>query len=135
MLLDKTTIHFIAHHSSWCWFNIRMYYTTKMISFLAFVVIAKNRTTVDTVTLVMLFNWTVDMGWFMHLFGCMNWFMRLVVQAQRVFNLQDIPQELEKGTETPPANWPSKGAIEFNDVKLRYRPNTDIVLNGLNFKV
>jgi ABC-type multidrug transport system fused ATPase/permease subunit len=87
MLLDKTTIHFIAHHSSSLWFNLRMFYSTKIISLVALAVIAKNRTTVDTVTLVMLFNWTIDMGWFMQLFSCFNHFMRLVVKAQRVFNL------------------------------------------------
>lgn len=34
-----------------------------------------------------------------------------------------------------PANWPSKGELEFNDVVLKYRPNTETVLNGLTFKV
>lgn len=90
-MLDKTTTHFIAHHSCWCWFNLRMFYTTKIFSLLSICVIAKYRTTVDTITLTLLFNWTMDMGWFMHFFGCLNWFMRLVVRAQRVFNLQDIP--------------------------------------------
>ena len=91
-----------------------MYYTTKIISLLALAVIAKSRNTVDTVTLVLLFNWTIDLSWVMNFFGCINWFMRLVVKAQRVFNLQDVPQEKLKGTETPTANWPSKGEIEFN---------------------
>lgn len=33
------------------------------------------------------------------------------------------------------AAWPSKGALEFKDVTLRYRPNTDIVLDKVSFKV
>ena len=32
-----------------------------------------------------------------------------------------------------PADWPSTGKIEFIDVFLRYRKDTEIVLNGLNF--
>ena len=91
MLLDKTTIHFIAHHSCWCWFNLRMYYASKIISILSLIVIAKQRLVTDQVTLAILFGWTIDMGWLMHFFGCLNWFMRVAVQAQRVFNLQDIP--------------------------------------------
>ena len=91
LLLDKTTIHFIAHHSCWCWFNLRMFYMSKMITVLSLIVIAKQRLVTDQVTLAILFGWTIDMGWLMHFFGCLNWFMRLVVQAQRVFNLQDIP--------------------------------------------
>ena len=89
----------------------------------------------DTVSLVLLFNWTIDMNWIISFFSCINWFNQLLVKAQRVFNLQDIPQEIVKGTETPLANWPSKGEIEFNDVILKYRPNTEIVLKSLNFKV
>ena len=36
--------------------------------------IAKYRTSMDTITLLSLFNWTIDMGWMMHFFGCINWF-------------------------------------------------------------
>ena len=32
-------------------------------------------------------------------------------------------------------NWPEKGEIEFKNVSLRYRPDTDIVLNKLTFNV
>jgi hypothetical protein len=71
-----------------------MYYATKVLSFIAIFVIAKNRTTTDSVALVLLFNLTLDMGWLiMDMFSKINWFLRLSVQVQRVFNLQDIPQE------------------------------------------
>jgi len=32
-------------------------------------------------------------------------------------------------------NWPQEGAISFKDVHLRYRPGTDLVLNGLTFDI
>lgn len=32
-------------------------------------------------------------------------------------------------------DWPEKGALEFKNVSLRYRPTTEIVLNELTFKV
>ncbi|KAI3806838.1 hypothetical protein L1987_22753 [Smallanthus sonchifolius] len=31
----------------------------------------------------------------------------------------------------PPSSWPSKGKIQFEDLKLRYRPNTPVVLKGI----
>ena len=136
MLLNKTTTHFIAHHSCWCWFNLRMFYTTKLFQLMTMIVLAKARTTADTVSLVLLFNMSQDMGWFMHFFGCINWFMRNINEAQRVFNLQEAPQEKIKADKPVelPENWPAQGAIEFKDVDLRYRPNTDLVLKKVSFR-
>ena len=57
-LLDKTTLHFIAHHSCWCWFNVRMQCITKIISVVALIVIANNRLTTNSVTLTLLYGWT-----------------------------------------------------------------------------
>ena len=57
-----------------------MYYATKVISFIAIFVIAKNRSTVNSVPLVLLFNLTLDMGWhIMEMFAKINWFLRLSV--------------------------------------------------------
>ena len=33
------------------------------------------------------------------------------------------------------SKWPTKGSIEFKDVELRYRPNTDLVLKGLSLVI
>jgi ATP-binding cassette subfamily C (CFTR/MRP) protein 1 len=35
----------------------------------------------------------------------------------------------------PPAAWPSKGAIEFKNVVMSYRPELPPVLKGLNLSV
>ena len=31
--------------------------------------------------------------------------------------------------------WPSEGAVEFKDARLRYRPGLPLVLNGLNIRI
>ena len=134
-LLDKTTTHFIAHHSCWCWYNLRMFYTTYVFHIVALILIAKNRMTYDKVALVMLYRWTTDMHWLMHVMGCWQWFKRNVVEAQRVFNLQVVPQEKINGPDGTPENWPTKGEMVFKDVMLRYRPNCDRALNGISFRV
>ena len=60
---------------------------------------------------------------------------RSLVRISRVYNLLDIPQERQAGNDPKDAQWPSKGEIEFKDVVLKYRPNTDTVLKKLSFKV
>ena len=32
-------------------------------------------------------------------------------------------------------NWPSRGQIDFKNICLKYRPNTDRILNGINIRI
>jgi ABC-type multidrug transport system fused ATPase/permease subunit len=62
-----------------------------------------------------------------------------LLAVQKLYNLEKAPQELPVSpagsTEiTPPSDWPTKGAVEFKDVDLRYRPELDKTLIGLSFK-
>ena len=59
----------------------------------------------------------------------------MMIQVQRVFNLQQAPQEAFKGTKKVDAAWPQQGKIAFKDVEMRYRPNTDVVLRKLDFEI
>lgn len=49
--------------------------------------------------------------------------------------MEHIPQEKMEGEKKVDASWPVHGGIEFKDIVLRYRKNTDIVLNKLSFNV
>ncbi|KAG1865922.1 ABC protein, partial [Suillus subalutaceus] len=46
---------------------------------------------------------------------------------------QEAPHEIEE--RKPPAQWPEHGAVEFNDVKMAYRPGLPNVLRGISVKV
>lgn len=35
----------------------------------------------------------------------------------------------------PPMNWPTEGAVQFTDLKLRYRPGLDLVLKGVSAEI
>lgn len=134
-MLDDTTVHFIAHHSCWIWYNLRMAAASNLIPIAAIITCIMNKGTVSNVTLCILFQKTIDLEWLMHIFGTINHFQRLMVQVQRVFNLQNAPLEKHEGEIKAEASWPSQGKIAFKDVEMRYRPNTETVLRGLNFEV
>ena len=64
-----------------------------------------------------------------------------MVNVQRCFGLLTIPQEKIEGEHPIETfkkcnpGWPQLGKVEFDNVVLRYRPNTEIVLNNLTFTI
>ncbi|KGQ89520.1 hypothetical protein MEO_02386 [Candida albicans P94015] len=50
---------------------------------------------------------------------------------------QNLPKEAPYviTENTPPPNWPHRGAIEFDNASLAYRPGLPLVLKNLNFKI
>lgn len=57
--------------------------------------------------------------------------------VERVGTYIDLPSEAPAIIESnrPPPGWPSAGAIKFEDVVLRYRPELPAVLHGLSFSI
>ncbi|KAK6917100.1 ABC transporter-like, ATP-binding domain [Dillenia turbinata] len=57
--------------------------------------------------------------------------------VERVGTYIELPSEAPPVIESnrPPPGWPSSGAIKFEDVYLRYRPELPPVLHGLSFLV
>jgi len=61
-----------------------------------------------------------------------------VTAIERISRMTDTPQEPDfdkKGDSVVDPSWPMKGALEFRDVKMRYRPRLPLALDGLSFKV
>ena len=46
-----------------------------------------------------------------------------------------VPAEADDGHAAPPEAWPRLGALEFRDVRMRYRPGLPLALDGLSFRV
>ncbi|CAO3645741.1 unnamed protein product [Cunninghamella blakesleeana] len=55
--------------------------------------------------------------------------------VERVVEFTKIEQESTLVTKIAPPNWPSKGSIEFEDLKIKYAPDLDLVLKGVSFKI
>jgi len=63
-----------------------------------------------------------------------------MVNAERCLKMLEIPQERELGPNDPDLlqgrhKWPEEGNLEFKNVSLKYRPDTEVVLKNLSFRV
>jgi len=45
----------------------------------------------------------------------------------------DLEKEIDKNLES--LSWPASGAIEFNEVKMRYREGLEYSIKGLNVSI
>ncbi|KAL6996353.1 ATP-binding cassette sub- C member 8 [Sarracenia purpurea var. burkii] len=65
-----------------------------------------------------------------------RWYSSLcnfIISVERIKQFMHIPPEPPAIVEDkrPPSSWPSKGRIELKDLKIRYRPNSPLVLKGI----
>ncbi|KAE9550241.1 hypothetical protein FO519_006539 [Halicephalobus sp. NKZ332] len=70
----------------------------------------------------------------------LNWAVRMtgeletnVVAIERIKEYSETPTEaaLETGFKLP-KNWPTRGSVNFEDLKVRYRPELDLILKGIS---
>ncbi|CAF2081819.1 unnamed protein product [Brassica napus] len=60
-----------------------------------------------------------------------------MVSVERIKQFTDIPAEAEweNKENLPPSNWPFHGNVHLEDLKVRYRPNTPLVLKGITLDI
>lgn len=56
-------------------------------------------------------------------------------KIQKLINFETLVQEVSEEKVQVEESWPQAGKIDFNQVMLRYRPTTDVVLNNLSFNI
>lgn len=61
----------------------------------------------------------------------------MLTSVERIVEYTDLPPEGDRIRPDcrPPSGWPSRGVLEFNDYKMRYRPGLDLVLKGVNVRI
>ncbi|KAM9379691.1 ATP-binding cassette sub-family C member 2 [Phaethornis superciliosus] len=73
----------------------------------------------------------------------LNWLVRTsseletnIVAVERVHEYTKVKNEAPWVTEKrPPPGWPSKGEIQFVDYKVRYRPELELILQGITCNI
>ena len=123
------------------WFAIKVDLMAISLMFLMTMICVLARDFTDPVILAMLLTYTMtiqgSLKWYL---VCFNSLQGNMVNADRCMKVLDIPQEasVDPGQEDllkgRPA-WPERGSLQFEGVSLKYRPNTEIVLNKLTFQV
>ncbi|KAG2328681.1 hypothetical protein Bca52824_011409 [Brassica carinata] len=60
-----------------------------------------------------------------------------MVSVERIKQFTDIPAEAEweRKENLQPSNWPLHGNVHLEDLKVRYRPNTPLVLKGITLDI
>ena len=61
-------------------------------------------------------------------------FMMSMNSVERIVDYSRLDGE-EAGSEIPPADWPQRGEIEFQNVQAQYRPGLPMVLNNVSFTI
>lgn len=75
---------------------------------------------------------------FMHvlcIFFCMFCALKSCVPEMYAALQEDPEAPLDREDDPEEGSWPSKGAIVVENVKMRYRADTPLVLHGVNFTV
>ena len=58
-----------------------------------------------------------------------------MVSYDRCLKITNVPQEDQRPFDPHMTDWPQHPSIEFKDFSLRYRSDTELVLNHLSFKI
>eukprot|EP00960_Hanusia_phi_P075463 768429-Hanusia_phi.AAC.15 len=72
----------------------------------------------------------------------LNWFIRgfsqletNLVSVERIEEYSVLETEAINEDDSPPPAWPSSGAVKFENVEMRYRPELELSLRGVTFAI
>ena len=59
-----------------------------------------------------------------------------MISVERVRDYSKLPTEAsQEANKKPPADWPQHGAINAEQICLRYQPDTPLVLKNISFAI
>ena len=135
-LVDDNLSSYFWLQSLNIWFSIRLQYISSfmMAVSLGLCVGYKGSTDPSTIGVVLIYLLALQ--------GNTLWFFRIcsefegqMVSYDRCIGLLKIPQEKFEVHLQPKVIWPDEGKIVFDNINLRYRPDTELVLKNLSFEI
>lgn len=120
------------------WLAFRMDIAGAFVSFFAGVFVVINARTIDAgaagLALSYAITFTQNVLWLVRLYAANEQNMNSV---ERIQEYTDVEQEAAARVpeNSPAANWPARGSVEFIGYGTRYRDDLDKVLKGVTFKI
>lgn len=122
------------------YFHKRLQWLSNLMYIFVGVVCISLRGSLEPIYIAMMFQYLEGISHSMN--GLMHGYREIdenLRSLQKLLKLEDIKQEKDVVEDLEkievPEQWPKEGKIAFKDVTMRYRPETDIVLNKLSFEV
>ncbi|CAN9499822.1 unnamed protein product [Ophioblennius macclurei] len=115
------------------WLAIRLEFVGNLVVFFACLFAVISRDTIDSGIVGLSISYALNVT------QTLNWLVRMtseletnIVAVERVSEYIEIENEAEWVTDTrPPQGWPEAGRLQFENYKVRYRPELDLVLHGI----
>lgn len=116
------------------WLAIRLEFVGNLTVFFAALFAVLGRGTVDSGTVGLSISSALNIT------QTLNWLVRMtseletnIVAVERVDEYIKVEREAQWVEDhRPPKDWPEKGVVQFVDYKVRYRPELDLVLQGIS---
>ncbi|XP_062864627.1 canalicular multispecific organic anion transporter 1 [Trichomycterus rosablanca] len=115
------------------WLAIRLEFLGNLVVFFSALFAVLSRDSIDSGLVGLSISYALNVT------QTLNWLVRMtsdletnIVAVERVSEYTKIKNEAPWITDKqPPSDWPSTGKIQFQDYKVRYRPELELVLHGI----
>ncbi|CAF1189317.1 unnamed protein product [Rotaria sordida] len=136
--INANTRAFFIFTCSGRWFGFRLDLMTCCLTFLTAILCVALRKSMDPSSVALALSYCINLT------TLFQWGVRqsaetenFMTSAERIDEYSHIPSEagFYKEESEPPVNWPFEGRIQFENYKLRYRPELEPVLKGINLEI
>jgi len=136
--MDDNSRPFLIYQMTTRWLSFRLDAISVVIVTTTCLVIAGTRGSIDPAAAGFTLSYVLTLTALLH------WAVRrssevetMLTSVERIVEYTDLPPEGDRIRPDcrPPSGWPSRGVLEFNDYKMRYRSGLDLVLKGVNVRI
>ncbi|KAG8000099.1 Canalicular multispecific organic anion transporter 1 [Nibea albiflora] len=115
------------------WLAIRLEFLGNLVVFFAALLAVISRDSLDSGLVGLSISYALNVT------QTLNWLVRMsseletnIVAVERVSEYSELKNEAQWVTDTRPTEkWPKEGRLRFDNYKVRYRPELDLVLHGI----